>query len=105
MPERFGADTTLLDNMISGVESGEYVNIHGVLVVKDGVLVLEKYFDGHDRNTLHEIRSATKSIGSMLTGIAIDKGYLSSEDEPVYKYFREDYEPAMFFGLSGSYKF
>jgi CubicO group peptidase (beta-lactamase class C family) len=93
-PARFGANLALLDSMLLRVDTGDYVNIHSVVVVKDGVLVLEAYFGGNDRNTLHEIRSATKSIGSMLTGIAIDKGFVASEHEPIYKYFEEDYEPA-----------
>jgi CubicO group peptidase (beta-lactamase class C family) len=80
--------------MIAEVDSGGYVDIHSVLVAKHGALVLEQYFDGHDRDTLHEIRSATKSIGSILTGIAIDRGYISSEREFVYRFFENDYEPA-----------
>jgi CubicO group peptidase (beta-lactamase class C family) len=90
----FGATVSLLDSMIQAIETGEYVSIHSVLLVKDGALVLEEYFEGHDRNTLHEIRSATKSIGSIIAGIAIDKGFLSSENEPVRVYFENDYEPS-----------
>lgn len=93
-PAAFNADTTLLNTMVREVDAGEYVNIHSILVVKDGVLVLEEYFEGNDRNTLHEIRSATKCIGSMLTGIAIDRRFLGSENEPIYEYFKDDYEPA-----------
>jgi len=92
-PARFDADLSLLDRMIRRTASGEYVNIHSILVVKDNVLVLEEYFDGHNRNSLHEIRSATKSIGSMLTGIAIDKGFLRSESERIHDYFENDYTP------------
>jgi CubicO group peptidase (beta-lactamase class C family) len=92
-PVQFNANVSLLDSMVRLVESGDYVNIHSILLVKDGVLVFEAYFDGNDRNALHEIRSATKSIGSILTGIAIDKGFLSSEREPIYSYFNDDYEP------------
>jgi CubicO group peptidase (beta-lactamase class C family) len=80
--------------MIQKTTAGDYVNIHSVVIVKDGVLVLEQYFNGHDRDHLHEIRSATKSIGSMLVGIAIDKGFVRSEDDPIYSYFKDDYEPA-----------
>jgi CubicO group peptidase (beta-lactamase class C family) len=93
-PSQFGADTALLGSMILRTTEGDYVNIHSVLVVKDGVLVLEEYFDGNDRSTRHEIRSATKSIGSVLTGIAIDKGFIDSENEPIYKFFEDDYAPA-----------
>lgn len=93
-PTRFSANVALLDSMIHRIDAGDYVNIHSVLVAKNGVLVLEEYFNGDDRNTPHEIRSATKSIGSILTGIAIDKGFIRSENEPVYQYFENDYSPA-----------
>lgn len=91
--EQFTMNTALLDTMSLHIETGQYVDIHSVLVAKDGVLVLEEYFNENDQDTLHEIRSATKSIGSMLTGIAIDQGFLSSESEPIFRFF-EDYEPA-----------
>jgi len=92
-PTQFAANVALLDSMILRTKVGEYVNIHSVLVIKDGVLALEEYFHGNDRNTLHEIRSATKSIGSMLTGIAIDRGFIASENEPIHKFFEDDYQP------------
>jgi CubicO group peptidase (beta-lactamase class C family) len=92
-PADLGANIAVLDSMVRLVEAGDYVNIHSVLVVKDGALVLEEYFDGDDRNRLHEIRSATKSIGSMLAGIAIDKGFIQSENEPIYTFFKNDYKP------------
>ncbi len=93
-PLKFNANIGLLDSMLQGIERGDYVNIHSVLIIKDGLLVVENYFDGHDRNTSHEIRSATKSIGSILTGIALDKGFISSEKATVYEYFKEDYTPS-----------
>jgi len=92
-PAQFEAQIALLDSMVLLTQAGHYVDIHSVLIVKDGVLVLEQYFGGNDRNTLHEIRSATKSIGSMLTGIAIDRSFIRSENEPIHKYFEEDYGP------------
>jgi CubicO group peptidase (beta-lactamase class C family) len=93
-PAEVGADASLLAAMIREIKTGDYVNIHSVLVVKDGRLVVEEYFDGHDRKSLHEIRSATKSIGSILTGIAIDNGFVQSETDPIHAYFENDYAPS-----------
>jgi CubicO group peptidase (beta-lactamase class C family) len=58
--------------------------LHGVVIVRKGVLVLERYFDGEDENwgnalgrvafrpdTLHDLRSVTKSILGLLYGIAL----------------------------------
>lgn len=93
-PAQFDVNMALLDSMVSQIESGTYVNIHCVLVIKDGLLVFERYFGAYDHSTHHEIRSATKSIGSMLTGIAIDQGFIKSENEPIHKFFEDDYKPA-----------
>ena len=59
------------------------------MIVKDGKLVFEEYFYEHDKNKLHELRSATKSFISALTGIAIEQGYIHSKDEKVLPYFSE----------------
>ncbi len=90
----YDANISLLDSMIQGVERGDFVNIHSILIVKENKLILEKYFDNNNRNTRHEIRSATKSIGSILTGIAIDKGFIPSEDSFVYEFLKDEYSPS-----------
>ena len=51
------------------------------LVLKDGKIVLEKYFQGMDMNTNHQWNSAGKTITSMLIGIAQENGLLSIEDK------------------------
>lgn len=77
--------------------------IHSVLVIKDGLLVFEEYFSGHDfdgsgagyhgrildfdRGTPHNLHSATKSITSTLLGIAIDRGLIADVNERVYDFF------------------
>jgi len=93
-PAKMGADEDLLNAAIRDTKAGRYPNIHGILVVKDGLLVLEEYFDGHHAGELHEIRSATKAIGSILTGIAIDKGFIQSEMNPIVDYLDDAYEPS-----------
>jgi len=64
-------------------------NIHSVLLVKDGRLVLEEYFYGTHRNHMHPIQSDTKSIVSILMGIAVDKGFIKNVDQPILDFFPE----------------
>lgn len=92
-PGVFGADVGLLTSAVEAVDRGVHPGIHCVLVVKGGYLVVEEYFDGYGREVEHEIRSATKSIGSILVGIAVDQGFIPSVDVPVVDYFEDDYAP------------
>jgi CubicO group peptidase (beta-lactamase class C family) len=84
-----GLDKGLLSEMIQKIVDGTYPNVHSVLIIKDGKLVFEEYFYEHNKNKLHELRSATKSYISALTGIAIEKGYIKSKKEKVLPYFSE----------------
>ncbi len=80
------------------IQDQDYKNIHSLLIVRNGKLVYERYFagiDGHrgsvefDKNTLHDLRSVSKSITSTLIGIAIDRGYIESVDVPIFQFFPE----------------
>ena len=57
--------------------------------MKNGSLICEEYFYGYTRDDLHQIESTTKSITSLLTGIAIDKGLISDLNGPLYEIFPE----------------
>ncbi len=67
----------------------KYQNIDGILIVKDGRLVFEEYFNHFTLHSGHDIASVTKSITSLLIGAAIDQGYLKRVDEKVVPYFPE----------------
>ncbi|MGY4474140.1 serine hydrolase domain-containing protein [Bradyrhizobium sp. USDA 3364] len=82
-----------------GLRSSE---IHSVVLVRHGKLVFEQYFAGIDQpwghpegrvdftaTTKHDMRSASKSVTSLLVGIAIDRKLIASADEPVVKFFPE----------------
>ncbi|MCF8303036.1 MAG: beta-lactamase family protein [Bacteroidales bacterium] len=53
------------------------------LVIHNDSILYEKYLYGFDTNTISNAFSATKSIVSLLVGIAIDHGYIQSVDQPV----------------------
>jgi CubicO group peptidase (beta-lactamase class C family) len=81
-------DEVKLRFLITSLQSSTR-NIHSVLIVKDGKLILESYFGGWHRKRLQSLRSCSKSVTSALIGIAIDKGYLESENEKVFDVFSE----------------
>ena len=82
-------DTSLLIEMMQKIISGTYPNVHSILIIKDGRLVFEQYFYQYSKDSLQELRSATKSFFSALTGIAIDKGFIKSKYETVLPFFPE----------------
>lgn len=67
----------------------DYSNIAGMVVMKDGKTVYEKYFNNCSENSCIHVFSVTKSILSILIGIAIDKGYVKSVDQQVSDFFPE----------------
>jgi CubicO group peptidase (beta-lactamase class C family) len=80
-----------LNEVINDVYSNsDFLLIHGFIVVKGGKLMVESYPRGiSDRNTPHHLWSTTKSFISVLTGIALDEGYIHSVDDSVFKYIPE----------------
>jgi len=78
--------------MDAAIRSGEFKKITSVLVAVDGRTLFEGYYNGADAATLHNTRSATKTITGMLVGLAIDRGFLPSVAAPVLPYSR-DREP------------
>jgi CubicO group peptidase (beta-lactamase class C family) len=71
----------------AAITSGELKKIQSVLVVRDGKLVYEGYFNGADARTLMDVRSASKTVTSMLVGIAIDRGMLSGAQAKIVPFF------------------
>jgi CubicO group peptidase (beta-lactamase class C family) len=61
------------------IETHTFNDITSIVVIKDGKLLLEEYFNGANRNTLHDTRSVGKSFASTLMGIAIKDSYIKSE--------------------------
>ena len=55
----------------------EFKEITSILVAKEGELLIEEYFNGANRKTLHDTRSLSKSFTSTLMGIAIKEGYIT----------------------------
>ncbi|SKC99266.1 CubicO group peptidase, beta-lactamase class C family [Chitinophaga ginsengisegetis] len=65
------------------------VNIHSLLIVRNKKIVFDACFYPFRSDLRHDIASCTKSITSILIGIAIDKGYIKNEDQLVSSFFPE----------------
>lgn len=91
LQEHFTHPERILD-MVTETIKGNYPDVHSILIYKNDKLVLEEYFYGYDKNTPHQLRSATKAFIGGIVGIAIDKGYIEDEKEKLLPFFRRTYE-------------
>jgi len=78
----------MLHTLDSVVTSGKYENITSILVAQDGKLLFEKYYNGNSITSKHNTRSTTKTMATLLTGIAIDQGHIDSEKDKIFTYLK-----------------
>jgi CubicO group peptidase (beta-lactamase class C family) len=101
-PTEVGLNTETLCRIGVRFDAWREANIHSVLVARHGKLVFERYFSGIDENwgtptdnlqftidVKHDIRSITKSVTSLLLGIAIGRGLVPDVDTSVLSLFPE----------------
>jgi CubicO group peptidase (beta-lactamase class C family) len=72
-------DTVKFKQLKGSIDTGLFKKITSIVVIRDGRILFEEYFNGANRNTLHDTRSVGKSFTSTLTGMAIADGYLPNE--------------------------
>ena len=80
---------TILKNYVSK----NSINICQVIAYKDNKKVLEAYKNGFERESTMNVMSVTKSVTAILIGIAIDKGFIKSENDYVMDYLKDIYTP------------
>ncbi len=78
-----GLHANSLHGLYEHLEGDEHRDLKGVVVLCDGKRVSEAYFNGDTVETLHDIRSATKSITATLMGIAIQRGLVHSVNDSI----------------------
>jgi CubicO group peptidase (beta-lactamase class C family) len=88
-PEEQGLDSERLAEMMDYLQGQNSFTIHSLLIIRNGYVVTDAYFYPFAPNSLHDLASATKSFTSSLIGIAIDKGYIESVEQPVLGFFPE----------------
>ena len=87
-PEKKGIRSENIEKYIKILE-GRKLATHDIIIMRDGEIVFEKYWEPFDENFLHRMYSVSKSIVSIAVGFAIQEGYLSLDDE-VGKYLPEE---------------
>ena len=69
------------------IAEGRYEAINGIVVIKDGQLLIEEYFNGSTRASLHNPRSVGKTIASTVMGIAIAENHIQSENQLLQDFY------------------
>jgi CubicO group peptidase (beta-lactamase class C family) len=82
-PDHVGLDGQKLNALSQMIAAGDYGDIQSLLIVRHGYMALENYYLGYNRHILHFTSSVTKSIISLLLGIAIDQGFFDGIDQGV----------------------
>ena len=83
----------IMKRVLKHYSSKNDINIRQIVAYKDNVLQIEEYKAGFSKEDTMNVMSVTKSITSLLIGIAIDKGYIKSVDDKVMDYYKEIYSP------------
>jgi CubicO group peptidase (beta-lactamase class C family) len=99
-PAEAGFSQSALDKLTAAIKGGAYPNTHAVLIEHDGALVYEQYFSGMDErwghplgkrvfnaDSLHDLRSASKSVTSALLGIALGADFDKALMRPIGSFF------------------
>lgn len=101
-PDAAGFAADLESRLDRALTDGHVWNLHGVVVLRGGQIVLERYFNGHDNargedlghiafgpGTLHDVRSCSKSIVGLAYGIALAQGKVPPPEAPLFSVFPE----------------
>ncbi|MEO7212735.1 serine hydrolase [Mucilaginibacter sp.] len=90
-------DKKLIMGMNERIAQNKFKNISGIVVIKNGKLLIEEYFNGEGRDSLHDPRSVGKTFASAVMGIAIKEGYIKSEQQTLSEFYNlknyQNYSP------------
>ncbi|MHC5114663.1 MAG: serine hydrolase domain-containing protein [Planctomycetota bacterium] len=90
-PEEQGIHSEVLLEGLRRIDPGE-LDTHGLIIVRHGHVVLECYVHPYGPDTLHNVKSVSKSVMSALAGIALREGVVDSLDQRVHEFFPEHFD-------------
>ncbi|MEP0987543.1 serine hydrolase [Ekhidna sp.] len=93
--EEAGFNRDSIDILIDLIYETPHKDFRGLVVIKDNKLVIQEHFNTYMWNTIHDIRSAGKSVTALLLGVAMQEGLIESLDQSVYSLFSEAQNPSI----------
>ena len=83
----FPFDHNIIKKLKAYIDADVFRHVTSVVALKKGEILLEEYFNGSSRDSLHDVRSVGKSFASTLTGMAIRDGYIKSVKEKLGDFY------------------
>lgn len=82
-------DSLQLSRLMQEIIAQKYGRMESLLIFKDNKLVLEEYYYGYNKRRLAKISSCTKSVTSIILGIAMDRHVNAAVEQSIFDYFPE----------------
>ena len=82
-PAQVAVDASALTTLVSRLRSGALGAEHAIVIVRKGYVIVDEYFAGWTADSIHTEQSVTKSVTSLVTGIAIARGDVRGLDQPL----------------------
>jgi CubicO group peptidase (beta-lactamase class C family) len=86
-PQAEGLNAEILDSAFDQADQAGFID--ALLVIRNGRIVAEEYYNGFSDSTPHTVMSVSKSFLSAMAGIAFERDCLDSLDERMLDYFPE----------------
>ena len=88
-------DQTQIDALLDGLQRGGFGAVDALMIVRKGYVIVDTTFRGWNRDSIHTMQSVTKSMTSLATGIAIERGLIRLDESmtellPAYAPFAND---------------
>jgi CubicO group peptidase (beta-lactamase class C family) len=82
-PAEVGVDGPALASLVSRLRTGALGAEHALVIVRRGYVIVDEYFAGWTADSIHTEQSVTKSVTSLVAGIAIGRGDIRGVDQPL----------------------
>lgn len=82
-PDLPPAENPIVKELAHALTEGGYPGVQGMMLSLEGEIIMEAYAPRNKAGRQHDIRSATKGVTSLLLGMLVDDGVISSLQQPI----------------------
>ena len=86
-PAQVSVNQSAIAGLVDRLRTGALGAEHSLVIVRKGYVIADEYVAGWTADSIHTEQSVTKSVTSLVTGIAIARGDIQSVDQPLVELF------------------